>query len=85
MRETCIAFAKIMIARRANFLKFAPRVLETLYECIRVKIEIVSVTAQQCAKVMVKFLPDSKSYVMWYCYLYIYIYTFKLVWLFINI
>ena len=63
MRETCIAFAKIMIARRANFLKFAPRVLETLYECIRVKIEIVSVTAQQCAKVMVKYVPDSKSLV----------------------
>lgn len=63
MRETCIALAKIMTGKRAQFLKFAPRLLDTLYECIHVqKPEILHLSAHQCARTMVRFVPDSKHF-----------------------
>eukprot|EP01084_Bolivina_argentea_P160560 279588_1 len=62
VRETCICFGKIMIARRAQFVKFALRTLEALYEVLKINDEKIHISAHQAAKVLIRFIPDSKKF-----------------------
>merc|ERR1712190_400221 len=62
IRETCVCFGKIMIARRAQFVKFAVRTLEALYEIIKINDDKTHNSAHQAAKVLIRFIPDSKKF-----------------------
>lgn len=62
VRETCVCLAKVMIARRAQFIKFALRTLEALYEIIRLNDDKMHTSAHQAAKVLIRFIPDSKKF-----------------------
>merc|ERR1712087_35387 len=62
IREACICLGKIMIARRAQFVKFAVRTLEALYEIIKINDDKTHYSAHQAAKVLIRFIPDSKKF-----------------------
>ena len=62
MREACVCLGKIMIARRAQFVKFAVRTLEALYEIIKINGDKRHFCAHQAAKVLIRFIPDSKKF-----------------------
>lgn len=62
IREACICLGKIMIARRAQYVKFAVRTLEALYEIIKINDEKTHISAHQAAKVLIRFIPDSKKF-----------------------
>ena len=62
IREACICLGKIMIARRAQYVKFAVKTLEALYEIIKINDEKIHISAHQAAKVLIRFIPDSKKF-----------------------
>eukprot|EP01084_Bolivina_argentea_P032154 59477_1 len=62
VRETCICFGKIMIARRTQFIKFALKTFEALYELLKISDEKIHISAHQAAKALIRFIPDSKKF-----------------------
>lgn len=61
VRECCIVIAKIAIVQKGKMTRWAPRILEALFSVIRMKVEIMSISAHQAAKALVRCVPDNKK------------------------
>jgi len=61
VRECCIVIAKIAIVQKGKMTRWAPRILESLFTVIRLKVEIMSISATQAAKAIVRCVPDNKK------------------------
>ena len=61
VRECCIVIAKIAIVQKGKMTRWAPRILEALFSVIRMKVEIMNISAHQAAKAVVRCVPDNKK------------------------
>jgi len=61
VRECCIVIAKIAMVRQDQLTRWAPRILERLFETVRIHVEIMAVSAQQAIKSVIRCVPDSKK------------------------
>merc|ERR550534_1313213 len=61
VRECCIVIAKIAIVQKDKMTRWAPRILEALFTVIRLKVEIMSISATQAAKAIVRCVPDNNK------------------------
>lgn len=58
VRECCIVIAKICLVRQKWMTRWVPRILEVLFEVIRMNVDIMSVSGQQAAKAIIRCVPD---------------------------
>merc|ERR1719499_2876256 len=61
VRECCIVIAKVAIVQKGKMTRWAPRILEALFSVIRMKVEIMNISAHQAAKAVVRCVPDNKK------------------------
>jgi len=61
VRECCICIAKICLVRQELMTRWAPRLLECLFMNLRLNVEIMSVSAHQTCKAIIKCVPDDKK------------------------
>merc|ERR1719499_867597 len=59
VRECCIVIAKISMVQTKLMTRWAPRMLEALFETMRINVEIMSISAHQSAKAVVKCVPEN--------------------------
>jgi len=60
VRECCIVIAKIALTQTSYLTKWAPRIIEVLFETMRIRVEIISVSAHQAARAVVRCVPESR-------------------------
>jgi len=58
VRECCIVIAKVSLVRQKWMTRWVPRILEVLFEVIRMNVDIMSVSGQQAAKAIIRCVPD---------------------------
>jgi len=58
VRECCIVIAKVSIVRQKWMTRWVPRILEVLFEVIRMNVDIMSLSGQQAAKAIIRCVPD---------------------------
>lgn len=58
MRVACETFGKILLKWKRDFIRYAPKTIEHLYELIRQKIEIVKNSASAVVLTLIKVCPD---------------------------
>jgi len=59
-REAAIALGKLAIIRYNEMTRWASRLIEVLFECARMKVEVISMSADNCIKCIIKHVPDAK-------------------------
>merc|ERR1719471_991399 len=61
VRETCIVISKIASNQKGNFTKFAPQILQCLFQLMRMTIFVMSVSSLQASRTIVRLVPDNKK------------------------
>lgn len=60
VREAAMAIGHMAINRSIQMTRWAPRLIQILFECARLKIEAISKAADDCIKCIVKHVPDKE-------------------------
>jgi len=60
VREATMALGQLALIRPNAMTRWSSRLLEVLFECVRIKIEVISMSADDCIKCFIKNVPDSR-------------------------